>query len=443
MLQRTHRLKAPPCGNSLSAVGETSDVVCDGPNVVMVKPVGPVCNLRCEYCYYVDKTTMFPVGERYRMTNEVLETTIRSFLEASSGPSVHFVWHGGEPTLAGIDFYRRALELQRRYLPSGWECRNSIQTNGTLIDDRWARFIAENEIGVGLSLDGPPAIHDRGRPDRHRRGSHARAVRGFATLREHGVDSDVLCTVNARTAAAPRGVYRYFVNLGVRWLQFIPVVRRVGEDADEISVRPDAYGAFLTTIFDEWVRYDVEHLTIQEFMIPMLVAMGRPPQLCVASATCGQVLAVEHDGGIYSCDHFVDPAHHLGDVRGHGVLAAFTSPAQRAFGAAKAEVPSACAECDVLVFCRGGCPKDRFGPAAASTNYLCEGYREFYRHALPYVTRMATLALTGRRPSSIAAELAVAERESRRMFREAGRNHLCPCGSGRKYKQCCYRTRRR
>lgn len=413
-----------------------------GPDVIMAKPVGPICNLRCEYCYYVDKTEMFPAHERYRMTDGVLEAFIRSFIEACPGPTVHFVWHGGEPTMAGIDFYRRAVELQRHYLPAGLECRNSLQTNGTLIDERWARFIAENKFAVGLSLDGPAAIHDLGRPDRHQRGSHGRAVGGLLLLREYGVDSDVLCTVNARTTDSPRDLYHYFLDVGVRWLQFIPVVRRAPNGGvDELSVRPDAYARFLTTIFDEWVRYDIERITIQDFVIAMFVAMGRPPQLCVASMTCGDVLAVEHDGGVYSCDHFVDTDHYPGNVITNGVGGPFGSPAQRDFGMSKALLPDQCIGCDVLAFCRGGCPKDRLDGTPA-INYLCEGYRGFFQHVKPYVNRMAELARTGRPPSAILAELETAEREERRAFRRAGRNDPCPCGSGRKFKLCCLATRR-
>lgn len=420
-----------------------AQIVHDGPGVVMVKPVGPICNLRCEYCYYVEKVAMFPADERYRMSDKTLESLVRSFFEASSGPDVHFVWHGGEPTMAGIDFYRKAVDLQRRYLPTGWECHNSLQTNGTLLDARWARFIVENGFSVGLSLDGPAAIHDLGRPDRHQRGSHERAVRGLQVLREHGVDVDVLCTVNARTSESPWDVYHYFLDLDVRWLQFIPVVRRASDGVvDELSVRPEAYARFLISIFDEWVRYDIERVTVQDFLIAMLVAMDRPPILCVASATCGEVLAVEHDGSVYSCDHFVDATHYLGNVNSDGMRGPFASEAQRAFGALKASLPDECLCCDVLAYCRGGCPKDRFAGGTPALNYLCEGYRAFYRHVVPYVTRMAELARVGRRPSSIAAELAVAEGDERRAFRRAGRNDPCPCGSGRKFKQCCIAMRR-
>ena len=417
------------------------------PFVVMSKPIGPICNLDCGYCYYLGKTALFPPGEHFRMSPQVLESYISSFIAASPGPLVHFGWHGGEPTLAGIEFYRRVVELQDRYLPAGWRCLNNIQTNGTLLDARWCSFLAENHFAVGLSIDGPASLHNASRPDRRGRPTHDRAMRGLGLLRAAGIEPDVLCTLNALTAAHPTEVYRFFVDQKVQWLQFLPVVEKAPGGVSERSVTPEALGEFLCTIFDEWVRHDIEHIGVQNFLECLLVVTGKPANLCVMSRTCGQVLAMEHDGSVYSCDHYVDPAHRLGEVMSDGLAALVGSSEQIAFGEAKHDsLPACCRECPVGFLCHGGCPKDRFTTAPdgeAGLNYLCAGYRRFYSHVLPYLRRMATLARQGRPIFEISAELEAAEHEDRLRWRTTGRNDSCPCGSGRKYKQCCLLTRRR
>lgn len=419
-----------------------------GPFTVIAKPVGPVCNLACQYCYYLGKTELFPPTERYRMRPEVLEAYIAGFIEASPGPTVSFVWHGGEPTLAGIDFFRRVVEVQRQYLPKGWTCLNNLQTNGTLIDEKWAAFLAEHNFAVGISIDGPAVLHDINRRDRRDRDSHARVLRGFHLLRAHGVDPDVLCTVNANTAARPLDVYRYFLDEGVQWLQFLPVVQRRPEGGvSEHSVTPEALGSFLCKVFDEWIRYDVKRIVVQSFLECLGVASGKPAHLCVMAESCGQILAVEHDGGVYSCDHFVDTTHYLGNVVTHDFGRIFESTEQLAFGTAKHDsLPTCCTTCSVASFCQGGCPKDRFalsGTGEPGLNYLCNGYRSFYEHAAPYFERMATLTMTERPASSIMTELEVVERDERRVIRTTGRNDPCPCGSGRKFKKCCLGSIRR
>jgi uncharacterized protein len=426
-------------GGSVVSVGE--------PVVVMAKPVGPVCNFNCGYCYYLGKTNLFGPDERYRMNHEVLETYVRALIAASPGPVVNFVWHGGEPTLAGTAFYAAAIELQARHTPEGWTCENNLQTNGSLLDDAWCAFLAAHHFSVGLSIDGPAHLHDLGRPDRRGRPTHARVMRGLDNLRAHGIEPDVLCALNARNAPHPTEVYRFFLAHDVRWLQFLPVVVR-GSDGGVApwAVTPEAMGEFLCTVFDEWVRHDVGRIGVQNFLESLLVASGRPPNLCIVSETCGRVLAVEHDGGVYSCDHFVDPAHRLGDVTADGIGNLVDGPAQRAFGAAKRDsLPAYCRTCPVLAYCNGGCPKDRFVLAPdgeAGANYLCAGYRRFFGHARPQLERMAALARLGRPPAAIMAELARAEAEERRRWRETARNDPCPCGSGAKYKHCCLGSRR-
>jgi uncharacterized protein len=414
----------------------------------MAKPVGPICNLDCGYCYYLEKAGLFPEGETFRMRPEVLDAYVSSFIAASPGPVVHFGWHGGEPTLAGVEFYRNVVELQRRYLPAGWRCVNNLQTNGTLLDEKWCGFLAENRFAVGISIDGPARIHDAYRRDRRGRPTHARAMRGLRLLRGAGVDPDVLCTLNAVSAANPAEVYRFFVDEGVRWVQFLPVVERVaGGGVSERSVTPEAMGEFLCTVFDEWVRYDIERIGVQNFLECLLVASGKPPNICVMSETCGRVLAMEHDGAVYSCDHFVDPDHRLGDLARDGLAALIERPEQIAFGEAKRiGLPSCCRRCPVGRYCNGGCPKDRFVLSPqdeAGLNYLCSGYLRLYSHLRPYLERMAVLAREGRPISVISDELELAERSARAKWRAAGRNDACPCGSGRKYKHCCALTRRR
>jgi uncharacterized protein len=418
------------------------------PFLVMAKPVGPVCNLDCAYCYYLEKRALFPRGERFRMSPEVLEAYVARYIGASPGPLVHFVWHGGEPTLAGLDFYRLAVELQGRYLPEGWQCLNSLQTNGTRLDDEWGTFLAEHGFFVGLSIDGPAHLHDEGRRDRRGRSSHDRAVRGLRVLRAHGIDPDVLCALHARNVRHPLETYRFFLELGVTWLQFLPVVRRDERGRlDSWSVVPEAMGEFLCTVFDEWVRHDVGRIGVQNFLEPFLVVSGTPANLCVMAETCGRALALEHDGSVYSCDHFVEPAHRLGTVVVDDLGALVESLDQSAFATAKRDdLPGACRSCPVLAMCNGGCPKDRFAIAPGGDpglNYLCVGYRRFYEHARPHLARMRSLAVRGRPVADIVGELEVAERDLRRRWQMTPRNASCPCGSGKKYKQCCLPRQRR
>ena len=425
----------------------TSLVSPDTPTtaVTIAKPVGPICNLHCEYCYYLDKAELFAGDERFKMSDSVLRDYLAQAIAGAHGSPVHVVWHGGEPLLAGRAFYERAFAIQAELAPEGWRWLNSFQTNGTLLDDRWADFIAEHRIAVGLSLDGGPDTHDALRHDRRGRATHHRVLEALARLRARGVEPDVLCTVNATTAAEPLAVYRFLRDLGVSWIQFIPVVARDRDGAvTPESVDPAAFGDFLNEIFDEWVRHDVNRVVVQGFLEGLFVTANGRGTLCVTSETCGQVLAVEHDGSVYACDHFVDPEHRLGSVTSDSLIDLASSPSQVAFGQAKRDaLPTQCRQCPVLSFCRGGCPKDRFtttDDAEAGLNYLCEGYRRFYGHARARLERMGELALAGQRPSSIMGELAVEDAQRLRAFQLARRNDPCPCGSGRKYKHCCLAT---
>ena len=409
-----------------------------GPSTTIIKPVGPRCNLDCTYCYYLPTAASFPPDERFTMPPAVLEAVVTQALAAAPGPVVHFVWHGGEPLLAGRPFYERAFALQERLTPAGWTVTNSIQTNGTLLDDRWADFLVAHRVAVGLSIDGSARTHDRLRLDRRGRPTYQRARAGFERLSQRGAPPDVLCTVNAETAARPLEVYDSLTGLGARWIQFIPVVEEADGSPTPAAVSAGAYGAFLTAIFDRWVRHDIDRVVVQTFFEGLLAAAGRPGSLCVSAETCGQVLAVEHDGSVYSCDHFVRPEFQLGSVLVDSLATMATSARQHAFGQAKRDaLDPECAVCPVLAYCHGGCPKDRgrYG-SPLGRNALCAGYRAFYLHAAPQLTRMAELAATGGRASSIMAELAASEDSLRAQFAHAGRNEPCPCGSGRKFKQC-------
>jgi len=359
------------------------------PFSVMVKPVGSHCNLACRYCYYLDTERTDSGMQQARMSDETLERFIRQYLEASPGPEVSFVWHGGEPALAGIDFYRRVVELQQRSLPAGWTCWNNLQTNGTLLDEAWCEFLAQARFDVGLSVDGTQAIHDHYRTDHNGASTYAEVVATCRRLQTQGIQPDLLCTVTSQAAAHPLEVYRALRELGTGWIQFIPiVVRAAAGGADGVtadSVTPEAYGDFLCTIFDEWVRHDLGRVDVQLFSETARIWQGGAAGLCWMAPTCGRALIVEVDGGVYSCDHFVTPEHRLGDVQTAHLGNLANSPAQQRFGEEKRTgLPQQCRDCPWLSTCNGGCSKDRFAVAdngEPGLNYLCAGLKQFFSHA--------------------------------------------------------------
>ena len=411
----------------------------------MVKPTGAICNLACEYCYYLEKERLYPKGERFRMPDELLERYIQQMIAAQPGPEVPFAWQGGEPTLMGLDFFRRVVELQAKYLPRGWRVTNALQTNGTLLTPEWCEFLRENKFLVGISMDGPAFLHDRYRVDKRGRATHERVLRGLELLKEHRVEFNVLCVVNSANARHPLEVYRSFKEKGVQYLQFIPIVEHLGGGAvSERSVSPRDYGTFLCAIFDEWVRRDVGKVFVQIFEESFAMALGYPANLCVFRETCGRALAMEHNGDVFACDHFVLPEYRLGNIRETPLERLASLPEQERFGLAKRDaLPPQCFACDVYEMCRGACPKDRFALTAdgrPGLNYLCEGYRTYFRHAKPVLDRMARLWRQGIAPAAIMEEM---RREDERRWRAAGRNDPCPCGSGRKFKRCCWEAKGR
>lgn len=411
----------------------------DRPFHIMTKPIGPICNLDCAYCYYLEKQELYPGKYRFRMPEELLETYIRQYIESQPGPVVQFAWQGGEPTLMGLGFFRKVVALQEKYLPEGWRCFNALQTNGTLLTPEWCEFLREREFLVGISIDGPAPLHDHYRLDKKGRPTHAQVMEGLRLLQEHGVEYNVLCVVNRVNVKHPLEVYRFFKEQGVRHLQFIPLVERVGESGvSERTVPSREFGLFLAAIFDEWARNDIGEVYIQIFEESFAVWLGHEAQLCIFTESCGRALAMEHNGDLYACDHFVDPQYKLGNITELPIAELVNSEAQRAFGEAKrSTLPRYCLECEVRFICNGACPKDRFIQAPTGEpglNYLCEGYRYFFNYIDPYMKEMAALWRRGRPPAEL---MQILRRRDAQVWAAAGRNDSCPCGSGAKYKRCC------
>lgn len=370
------------------------------PFVVMVKPVGSFCNLKCSYCYYLETESINNEPDQLRMSDEMLDSFIRQYIASSPGPIVSFTWHGGEPTLAGLDFYKKVVELQQRYLPKGWRCWNNLQTNGMLLDDAWCSFLADKHFDVGLSIDGTQILHDEVRKDHNAIGTYDRAVRAVRLLQTYGIQPDLLCTVTSSIAKEPLEVYRTLRELNTGWIQFIPIVRRSedGEILDK-TVSGEAYGNFLCAVFDEWIQNDLGKSDIQLFAEIAMVLSGGTASLCWMAPTCGRVLIVEKDGNVYSCDHFVDPAHHIGDIKTSSLDKLVDGPKQKSFGNNKQELlPQKCRSCTWLALCNGGCLKDRFDSTESGEkglNYLCDGFQKIFAHAVPQLQQVLKLRRSG------------------------------------------------
>ena len=414
----------------------------------MAKPRGPICNLDCAYCYYLSKERLYEEGDAFRMSEEVLEAFTRQYIEAQRVPEVTFGWQGGEPTLIGLDFFRRAVELQQQYARPGMRILNALQTNGTLLDDAWCAFFAEHNFLIGLSLDGPREVHDAYRLDKGGKPSFERVMRGLGCLKEHGVEYNILTTVHAANAGRPLEVYRFLRDeAGAQYIQFIPIVEREnesgfqeGEALTGRSVTGPQYGDFLIAVFDEWVRHDVGRVYVQIFDVALAAWVGQRPGLCVFEETCGTALVLEHNGDLYACDHFVEPRHRRGNILETPLVEMVGSVQQRQFGLAKRDaLPRCCIECDVRFVCNGACPKNRVRRPAQGeprVNYLCEGYKAFFRHIDGPMRFMAGELRAGRPPSNIMLHLAAQDAELERRFARARRNDPCPCGSGLKFKHC-------
>ena len=406
--------------------------------LVLAKPAGPRCNLRCAYCYYLPKATLFPAAVPWRMDETMLESFVRQRLELSPGPVTHFEWHGGEPTLMGLDFFRLAVEFQRRHAPPGREVTNGLQTNGITLDQAWIDFLARERFSVGLSLDGPPEHHDPYRRDPRGLATHQLVVHTLGQLRRARIHCDVLCVLHDKNTRDPGILMRFFRELEVRSLQFLPLVERDPTSPRGVGPRtadPEVLGEFLCRAFDDWIAQDLGFLTVQLFEEALRPHLGLPHALCVFRKTCGEVLVLEHNGDVFACDQFVDETRRLGNLGQTPLRDIITAPTLARFGLDKFEaLPERCHECDVLQFCHGGCPKDRFRPTPdgqPGLSYLCPAYGRFFRHARPTLQRLAFHLSAGLPLGQFKAKPATSRTWA------VGSNSPCPCGSGRKYKKCC------
>jgi len=403
---------------------------------LMAKPVGPLCNLDCSYCFYLEKEAFFPRKERFRMSDAALEAYVRGYIEAQGTPVVEFTWQGGEPTLMGVDFFRKAVQLQKRH-GAGKTVRNTLQTNATLIDGEWAQFLAEEKFLVGVSLDGPRHLHDVHRYDKQGRSSFDATVKGLQRLLQAGVECNVLVTVSREVSQEPLQVYGFLKGLGVRYIQFNPVVERETQGDEQTiglyfsrppnlsgagsgvaqpapaaaaprvtaqSVEAGAYGDFLIAIYDQWVRHDVGEVHVINFDWALAAWCRVPVGVCLFSPRCGKAAIVEHDGSVYSCDHFMYPEYRLGNLQQDDIATMMNSPQQQRFGAAKEErLPAVCRSCPYLFACQGECPKNRFATAPdgePGLNYLCPSYLKYFRHITQSMNAMAQLLQHGQ-PASL------------------------------------------
>ena len=390
------------------------------PLYVMLKPAGAHCNLACKYCYYLEKNKLYPTAQRHLMSDEILEQFTREYIEAQTMSQVLFTWHGGEPLLRSIDFYRKALSLQQKYA-GGRRIDNVIQTNGTLLTDEWCEFFAQNHWLVGISIDGPQPDHDHYRLTAAGKPSWKKVMQGIKLLKKHGVEWNAMAVVNAYNANHPLEFYRFFKENGCQFLQFTPIVERLTRhedgrtlaslaDKDEISlseasVAPEQWGYFLCAIFDEWVRKDVGKIFVEIFDCTLANWMGISPGICAYSKECGHAGVMEHNGDVYSCDHFVFPEYKLGNIRDHSLIDMLYGEQQQEFSRLKhSSLPRQCKECDMEFACHGECPKNRFMKdkyGDSGLNYLCPGYYHYYQHVAPYMDYMKQELMSQRPPSNI------------------------------------------
>jgi len=418
----------------------------------MAKPTGATCNLACDYCFFLAKERLYP-GSRFRMTDDVLEAYISQTLEAHQVPQVTIAWQGGEPTLMGLDFFRRAQRCIEKHRKPDTTVESTIQTNGTLLDDAWCEFLHENRFLVGISLDGPREMHDAYRRDKAGRPVFDRVLRGVRLLQKHEVEFNLLATVHAANGDHGRQVYRFFRDeVGAQFLQFIPIVERDNESGFQEgtaltarSVGAEQYGRFLKAVFDEWVRRDVGKVFVQTFDGVLASYVRGQSTTCVFSPTCGEGAALEHNGDLYSCDHFVEPKHLLGNILETPVGELMGSAKQRAFGRAKQDtLPQYCRQCRWLFACNGECPKNRVRETPSGEpglNHLCAGLRAFFEHTEKPMQTMAQLLQRGRPAADIMDTAARSDERLRSGFAGVGRNDPCPCGSGLKFKRCHGRAR--
>jgi len=428
---------------------------------VMAKPTGSRCNLGCAYCFYLEKERLYRPSGPYRMLDAVLEKFVREYIEIQDAPEVDFAWQGGEPTLAGLEFFRKVIQLQNQY-SNGKSIHNSLQTNGILLDDAWGAFLAENRFLVGISIDGPRRLHDVYRVDRQGRPTFNRVMQGLEALKRHKVEFNTLTVVHRKNSLRPLEVYRFLKQIGSQFIQFIPLVERLpdararqlgldhaapptpGQAGDsppvtDWSVRPEDYGRFLARIFQHWVRNDVGRTFVYLFEFALAAWAGKPVSLCVFQPHCGNATALEHNGDLYACDHYVYPEYRLGNLLEEPLKALIQSPRQRKFGADKFDtLPQYCRDCEFLFACYGECPKHRFvatPEGEPGLNYLCEGYKHYFKTIARHMQAMTELIQSGR-PAAAIMEI-LAKNKKQKGGNSPRPKDPCPCGSGRQYRKCC------
>ncbi len=438
---------------------------------VMTKPIGPICNLDCEYCFYLRKEDLYPEAKSWRMKDETLRQYIQQYIESypPRAPEITFAWQGGEPTMLGVDFFRRVVEIQKEFGRPGTKISNSLQTNGTLLDDEWCELFKQHDFLIGLSIDGPAEFHDRYRFDKKGEPTFSKVMQALRLLQKHRVEFNALVVVNQDNGAHGKRIYQYLRDSGCTFMQFIPLVEHLDNPDDnpddhvdghvdghvdlvqletdpekqrtqarEPAVSPRSVGAaqwgeFLVEVFDEWIKRDVSRIFVQIFDQSLSAWLGVEPSLCVFRKHCGRALAIEHNGDLYSCDHFVDPPYLLGNIADQSLLELANSPQQIQFGLDKeTTLPRQCLECEVRFVCNGECPKNRIRSTAEGEpglNYLCAGYYRFFTHIDKPMKQMAQFVQQRKSPANIM--------QANAGSKGSGRNDLCPCGSGKKYKRCC------
>ncbi|MBD0786314.1 anaerobic sulfatase maturase [Vibrio sp. Y2-5] len=424
---------------------------------VMSKPSSSKCNLDCSYCFYLEKEKLYPDQSQWKMTEETLDLYVKQYIEAQHGAEVQFVWQGGEPTLMGIGFYKKVIELCNKY-SAGKRITHSFQTNGILLNDEWCEFFAEHQFLIGLSIDGPKTLHDHYRLNRAQRGSFDKVLAAAELLQKHKVDFTTLTVVSDANADCALEVYQFLKRMGSTYMQFIPLVERemegVSEDglsfvSPEVkearvtswSVLPLKYGRFLTTIFDEWVKKDVGKVFVQTFDNTISSWCGEQPGICIFSETCGHAFALEANGDLYNCDHFVYPEHKLGNIHDISIDEMNNSVQAIEFGLDKKSLLTPdCKNCEFLFACNGGCPKHRFNVSPSGFpqhNYFCQGYKHYFRHVTETMGQIRELIFNRHPVNDIMILKSLQDSNSERLVQKVERNSPCPCRSGKKYKKCC------
>ncbi|MGF1758231.1 anaerobic sulfatase maturase [Photobacterium sagamiensis] len=424
---------------------------------VMAKPSSSVCNLDCEYCFYLEKENLYPERKKnWRMSDETLEAYIKQNIDAQDNVDVDFSWQGGEPTLLGLEFFQKAIELQEKYKGSH-RIHNAFQTNGILLNDEWCQFLKKHNFLIGISIDGPAELHDNYRVNRAGRPSHAKVMDSIALLKKHGVNFNTLTVVNAENVKHPEKVYDFLTGIGSTFLQFIPIVERKSTEVTkdglqlvnpnfeyEANVTPwsapsKQYGEFLNRIFDHWIKKDVGRIFVNIFDNTLATWCKEPANLCTFSETCGHAFVLEANGDLYNCDHFVYPEHLVGNIHESSIRELNQDDKAFTFGQDKKDkLTKQCVECEFRFACHGGCPKHRFITSKSGQpghNYFCEGYESYFRHTERYMKMMRDLLISGRPASDVMMQLYQQQISVKK--NSLGRNAPCPCGSGKKSKRCC------